>query len=370
MNRFFHVKVNGTPYERGRQTAAQAGSRITSLIQTEYSYYQQHFGETREQVIHEARKFIPYIRDFSIEAYQEMEGLADGVGCALDDIVMLNCVFELMADRNPLVQLPGDPKGEANCTAFGASNDATLDGKIFVGQNIDGRFSPWHALYDEFDYLLQSTTEKGLKFITYVHSGLLTLAGMNSEGLGLCMNNLHNGEYRVGVPYVVLAREMLEKTSIEDAIDALDRAERSGCLNFLLGDAKGNLLDIEATMDDYDLLRSEDLYVHSNHFVSEKIKKAIKFDVGLLPTSNSTFRRDRVLEMLKMKYGEIALDSMFHICRDHEGYPSSICAHGNPELPQEHQARTFVGMVFDLSERSAWYVKGWPCEGEFYPYEF
>jgi len=368
MSPFFLAKASGSPYERGNQIGRQSRQRIRTLIEAEFAYYQTHHAETADQVLGNARQYDPFIQEFSPKAFAEIEGMAAGVGCQVAEIVMLNSVFELMAARNPLVLPPGGILTDG-CTAFAATAAATKEGVTLVGQNLDGRCDPWHKIYHDFDYLRQIETEEGLQYITYAHSGLLALAGMNSYGIGLCMNNLHAGRYQKGVPYAIIAKEMLEQTTLEEAIAVLHRARRPGSLNFLLGDSAGRLVDIEAMPEDLELMWADTITVHTNHFVSGRLREKLEFDVGLQPWSNSCQRRERVLTMLQTQFGQIEVDTLKNVCRDHAAYPGSVCAHGNPALPADQQARTFAGMVFDLVAGKAHFVKGWPCENEFVTYD-
>ena len=65
--------------------------------------------------------------------------------------------------------------------------------------------------------------------LTVTHPGMLAFKGMNSAGLVLCTNAIDNGERQLfgGVPRTCLARELLTKRTLAEAVELLEAAPRS-----------------------------------------------------------------------------------------------------------------------------------------------
>lgn len=72
--------------------------------------------------------------------------------------------------------------------------------------------------------------------LTVTHPGMTAFKGMNSEGLVLCTNAIDNGERQLfgGVPRTCLAREILTRRTLPEAIELLEAVPRSIPLLYFL----------------------------------------------------------------------------------------------------------------------------------------
>ena len=59
---------------------------------------------------------------------------------------------------------------------------------------------------------------------------------------------------------------------------------------------------------------------------------------------------------------------MFHVMRDHGGYPYSICYHPEEKEPSIETMAGNYSLVMDTTEKTAYFCAGQPCEGEFKEY--
>ena len=98
--------------------------------------------------------------------------------------------------------------------------------------------------------------------------GIIGKIGMNSAGLGTCLNLLRIGPLDVGVPVHIVLRAVLDSRSIDDACNEVRRAGNGKASNILVGDANGQCLDVEFAGKRQDLYDSfADVVTHTNHFL-------------------------------------------------------------------------------------------------------
>ena len=334
------LELSGTAYARGQKYGSQFKELIDRMI--EERFYQAFQGKaTKDQLIRGAKRYAPFIEDYSPEIAEELRGIADGSGKSYEEIVMINADEE----KNAI--------DVSQCTAFAATGNTTEDGETYLGQNWDGPESFWWD--GKFGLLLNVRRKEGVDYLDYTNPGILASAGVNSRGISLCWNTVPRIELKVGVPTYILAAEVLRQKTIGDAINAVTRASRAGCFNFVISD-ETELYDIEATPTDIDIAYSDECIVHANHFVSPKFSSRQIIPNGDLPST--IVRHNRMNKLLKQKRGQINLELSQGFLRDHVNYPASICRHPNYGL-------TLDSWVIVPAEREFYVAHGPPCQNEF-----
>ena len=208
------VDVEGDARERGRQYGSLAAERIATSLRVYMAAWTAGAGAgaARAALLARARKFEPVIGDRYPELLEEMRGIAEGAGRAIEEIVALNARTEL---------LYGEPAD--GCTGAVLLPERT-GGPVIIGQNWD-----WRPACREAAIVLRVTPERGPGFLTFVEAGMLARSGMNSAGIGLCGNFLNSdmdGTQR-GVPIPVIRRAILMSPSLPTAVGEVLRAPRA-----------------------------------------------------------------------------------------------------------------------------------------------
>lgn len=131
-----------------------------------------------------------------------------------------------------------------------------------------GQTWDWAERLEELAVILRITKPDGRRLLMLVEPGMLGKLGMNSSGLGVCINFLESPvPFTPGVPFHVLSRLALEETSLEGAL---------GCVNLLGGHAAGHLLiagtdgrgaSVELAGPTGSIGRSVDVLAHTNHYL-------------------------------------------------------------------------------------------------------
>jgi len=341
------LELSGGAYERGQKYGEQFKRLIVRMI--EERFYKEFQGKaTKHQLTRRAKKYALFIEEYSPEITEELKGIADGSRRSYEEIVMVNADEE----RNAF--------SARHCTAFAATNGATKDGRTYIGQNWDTLESMWWD--GEFSLLFTVRRKEGVDILDYTNPGILACAGVNSKGISICWNTVPRLELKVGVPTYIIVAEVLRQKTIGDAIDAVIRAKRAGCFNFLIAD-ETELYDIEATPTDIDIAYNDEYLAHANHFVSQKFYSKQMIPNGDIGMASTIVRHNRMQTLLKQKFGQIGLDDCKGFLKEHVNYPASICRHTSDGF-------TLDSWVIVPAEKEIWIAHGPPCQNEFQRHTF
>jgi isopenicillin-N N-acyltransferase like protein len=167
------VEISGKPRERGRQYGRQFRDGIHTFLEREiYGAFigrpspKDHMRRYVEACTREVCRFSPVIHD-------ELEGMAEGSGVELDELVLITLHEELF-HKGVL------PKVD-HCTAVAVGPPDTADQCTYVGQTWD-----WMESVFGMSSMLHWRRSEGPSVLAYAFPGLWVGAGLNSAGLALC----------------------------------------------------------------------------------------------------------------------------------------------------------------------------------------
>lgn len=260
-------------------------------------------------------------------------GVAEGAGRSVNEIVALNVRteinFGLITD---------------GCTALAHC----ADGSSFLAQN-------WDWMPKQKENLIQLTILQAgkptIKMIT--EAGIIGKIGLNSEGVGVCLNAIRaKGVDKNRLPCHLALRLVLECSSAAEAEKALKSVGVASACHMLIADEHGSV-GVECSSIDLQFLRmnhSGQIF-HTNHFLAEH--KGVHDTVWL---KDSPVRLARLEHLCGMLAGEVSLPQIASIFRDTEGLPVSIC--------RDDESQTLFSIAMDLCRRTAYVVMGKPTERE------
>ncbi|WP_033289042.1 C45 family autoproteolytic acyltransferase/hydolase [Amycolatopsis jejuensis] len=299
MNPFPKITVDGTPYQRGLSYGRQAAG----LIATSLDLFLTPWLARPRALAAKAAPIRDLIGEHSPALLDEMQGTADGAGLELDQVVALNARMEFAAT--------GDGDG---CTAV------ALPGAACLGQNWD--VVPAVA---GVAMLLEIRDDDGPDLITLVEAGMLCRFGLNSAGLGLCGNYLqteHDFE-QPGVPVPVLRREILRRSTVEEAVEVVQRAPRSMSSNYLIAHRSGEAVDLESTPREVTRIDpAGGRIVHANHFLGRRTESVEDRSLARYP--DSAARVKRAQSILSEPARPLGEDDLVRVFTDTDGHPYSI----------------------------------------------
>jgi isopenicillin-N N-acyltransferase-like protein len=326
--------VAGKPRERGREYGEQFAPAIAKLLDREIVIP---FGNkvTRDEMLRYAGRCAKEIRAYSPEVFDELEGMAEGAGMALEEVIAVT-LHEEFYHQGIL------PKAD-HCTAIAAGPPETADKHAYVGQTWD-----WFvSLYGVSQMLLWKRAE-GPSVLAYAYPGLWVGAGLNSEGIALCWTSTQGKDIagpRVGIPSYVLIAQMLYQKSLNDALEEVRRAKHAGWFTFVLADGAGRLVNVEGSPVE---LAIEE---HKGHlarvdFGSRKLTgtpegQQVKYHP----------RCQKMYDLLGESSGKLNSVRLRELLSDH-----SICTCDGTDEPR--QVRTLDAMLFDTTKREAFVTRG------------
>lgn len=355
------IELSGGAYERGLAHGQALADTIASFSESIMRVHEANVPYTvsRDELVAYCRSNLDFLRDYSPALASELEGIAAGSGLGLDDIMLLNSFLELEDIRPAKL---GKELMHKGCTSFNALPEFCADGHALLGQTFD-----MEEYYTKYNVLLRITHGDGHKELVYSLAGILGLNGMNSSGIGVCINKLVATDAKPGVPYPALVRGALAQRRIGDAFGAVIFAPRACGMNYQIASDDGIAWCAEVSAGDYDLLGVDGAVAHSNYYLSERMRT---YETpGWLSHGGAYVRYQVASRALEKLRGRLTVDDLFEISRDHTNYPRCICAHGFDGQNEYEAFSTIAATFYDLTEQTAYICNGRPCQSDFHQYK-
>jgi isopenicillin-N N-acyltransferase like protein len=332
--RLREVVAQGGPRELG----LQHGQAARDLIRASYSVRMRHASafSTESAVLARGMRYLPFAERYAPELIEEVNGIADGAGMTFERTFFLQVATELELTAS-------------GCTALGVS---TSRGGPMLAQNWD---QPSDSRNNQIILHLRPSDRP--EIVIFAHAGVIGYLGLNSSGVGNVQNQLFATERPLGLTGYFVTRKLLGFDSIADGLCWLEDIELGSCGNYLLGDAEGNIADIELGDGIFRRLEPE-VRGHTNHYLLTDWLTPDRAE-SVVPDSKHRLKR---LNSLLATSGDHAM--VIDTLRDHEGYPASICRHED-----DPGTRTLASLVLRLQSRELDVCYGNPCVGDYHTYQ-
>ncbi|KAI6081289.1 acyl-coenzyme A:6-aminopenicillanic acid acyl-transferase-domain-containing protein [Hypoxylon rubiginosum] len=396
-----HIRVSGLPKERGRQYGKQAAAKIRQNIAHYMKPGQLPPWERTVKYINDI--YVPGLKEYFPSALEEMEGIAEGSGVTVEEIIMLNARYDLSRAPGGSRYRPPPSKDEKvlttglwrcidgaedwddldnECTSSAFWQGATAGGGVYTAQNWD---ISSHLYENDLVIFLEvhpDPSENAPSMFLVTEAGQMGRSGMNSAGLGLTSNSLNStadyfpeeGAKAPRLPISLLRRLFLQEKSFPKALQAVYHAPRHVSNNLTLSTAEGFALCMEITPNEAFVITptaKDNHIIHSNHFLTPAIHA--RTDIAdSYPGGSSWFRHVQFEKgVLPFLDGGVDADVITKAFSDHLGYPQSLCEHvdtsggeGIPGYPFKN-SMTVACVVYDLTRKVITVCKGPPCQGVF-----
>ncbi|KAH7136350.1 acyl-coenzyme A:6-aminopenicillanic-acid-acyltransferase [Dactylonectria macrodidyma] len=296
------VHCSGTPHEIGLAHGRQAAPEIHRNVELYTAYFRTRSGVSWE----DARKtavedYLPNLEDIYPEIIEEMRGVADGAKLTLGDILALNLRSEIL--------LTAYADG---CTSL---SQRTNSGTMLLSENWD-----WiHEVGETVVFLRVTVTEADsdtMAFHMLTEAGIVGKIGMNSAGVGICMNAIRcTLKDPARLPVHIMMRRILQYAhSFNEAKSILDKYGLASSVNFMIADRSGHFGNFECTPIEIFLIQpvpsqGGPFITHTNHLYSD-----VRNRVKDTPSKHSFTRQSRILE-LTMADGETGHEASFDSIR-------------------------------------------------------
>lgn len=333
MDEYFPViKIQGGAEDRGQQQGVLLKERIHRTV----DFYKKQFLQPEEQILGIAEQFRKSTKAFREDLYLEIEALSRAAEVDPVWIYALNGRTELL-NLNPM-----------ECTSLAFRKQR------LIGQNWD-----WDSEVEELAVILDIEKEDGHRIITMTEPGMVGKIGMNHFGLGVCLNFMTIEDYQpYGVPLHVLLRTILDSKSLNEALSLIKPHLTGKVGNILISNSNGEIEDIELAGDEFFSVPVEDLFVHTNHFLTK-----VDYDPLFFP--HTLGRYNRAKELLNI-LDKPSIASMKDILKDRsdEKYPISRKRFSHPLLTDDTSI-TVTTIIMDLKNLQFHITRGNPFDNPF-----
>lgn len=353
------LDLTGDPCARGNEHGRALAARIRDNLETYLKRFEAS-GLAREAALKEGEAWDATIARTSPDYAAEMRAVADGADLPRGAIALLNARYEIaftLFGRD--ARAPDGPAAEPDgCTSAGILPEASADGATYLIQNWD-----WLAALRGGCAIMRVRRTDGPDMIFLTEAGIVGgKMGLNEHGIGLVENGLAcegDGRHPYEKPFHVRCREVLDAATLNDAMLPIVQTRRVCSANYVIGDAAGEIVDLETSPDLVTALHPQDgLLTHSNHFLDPR-HGASQME-RLSP--NTLFRAARTARLLGQEAGNLTLEHFGRTFSDHLSHPNAVCRHPDPRQPAAKRTMTLASVVLDLTRRRMWVAEGPPCE--------
>ncbi|ETS87902.1 hypothetical protein PFICI_01730 [Pestalotiopsis fici W106-1] len=337
------INCSGTPYEIGHQHGAQAAELVHGSIQFYAEMFDLYTGKTWAEIRLIAVRFGDNIQVKWPRYFEEMQGIADGAQCHLADILALNTRTEVVFGLMVPERVVSD-----GCTSLYWARDQ--DKKM--GQN-------WDWMEEQgCNIVLLTIHQTGMPVIKMVtEAGIIGKIGMNSAGVGVCLNAVRcSGHDIAKIPIHLALRLSLESETLSQAVDNVEAIGAAGSAFLLLAQGDQSMgLEMTSTTTKRIGRDSYGRIMHTNHLL-QKHDQVVEW-----PEEDSFSRYERITQLTEEYHGAhltgLQEEGFLGFFDDHEGTPFAICRRQEGDCKDA----TLFNITMDLDKKTAVVRRGKVC---------
>ena len=359
----------GIEGDDGRSIGLCHGKKLRDRVRRTWKWYERLFmsiGANTKMLRSFGARFMNVIREFDKRYSDEIEGIAKGCGLEPYAIYCLNARTEISLQ---LLQRYSEMPSE--CTSAFSPKTGIL------AQNWD-----WDEDLEKLAVISEIRTKEHA-ILTMHEPGMLAKTGMNSNGIGVCLNALHipkewkKGDLN-GVPVHVLLRAILDCKSYDDVRTLLlKRAKIGTSAHILLGckDGRHDMIEFAGSLVDFIRASKHTMALHTNHYLRcESLANDSKYGFPVDAPADSSSSRARFLrgkKLIEKLKDEADVPAMKALLRDDTGkFP--ICREMIPSSSKSGGLASALGrigtvcsVVMDLKTLTMYITKGSPIRNAY-----
>lgn len=256
--RVLHLK--GSPYEMGYQQGALLKADIRELVRFLFEVKANELTvEVGGVKLLNPRRAIGGIaatqkKYVPPRFYEELQGLADGAGMNVQDVIVANFIPEMF-----------------HCSGFALSGSATKDGTLYHGRILD--YGCDWKLQDHAVLTIAEPVGK-IPFVNVTYAGFIgSVTGLNAQGVSVGEMGGRGLGHWDGVPMAFLVRMALEEsTSLDDAVAVFRDNPRTCEYYYVVADGKtGKGVGMEACWDRFGVVGMGETHPRLPHSVKDAV---------------------------------------------------------------------------------------------------
>ena len=344
------VEVAGGAIERGRAHGSAHAAEIADYARDRMALSAEGTDLSTDRLRMLASRCVPAHRDYAPDLTEEMEALAEAAGIGVEDALVVGGYTDFI----DLVRAEtGAARVDDTCTAVVVPDDMA-SGAGFLAQTWD-----MHASATPHVVMLDIRPDSGPDAFVFSTVGCIGQIGMNEAGIAVGINNLTASDGRTGVTWPFVVRKVLQQSDFDSAVRCVTEARLAGGHNFLLFDASGSGVSIEAMPTATSIERLGGPLVHTNHCMARETA-AVEASRPADLDASSRARLEDASSLLGV--GPVGLDDLMALTRDER----SICRHPEPPWSYESCGAT----IMRPATGELWACWGVPSENDFERFEF
>ncbi|MBC7804950.1 MAG: peptidase C45 [Akkermansiaceae bacterium] len=358
------IHLTGDPLRQGETHGRALRDRIAHNLALYFHRFEREIFLSRGEVLALADRYALTIAAQSPDYFAQMQGVSEGSGFPLGEIVALNIRYEILYFKFGEIALATEAKAHEpkpdGCTAFALQPEITESGHLLMGQN-------WDWIPDVQGAIVRTTDAEGFETLGFTEAGIVgTKIGLNTAGIGLGINGMttiDDDMERMAKPFHVRCYEILRSRMLADAVNVIAGEGRSCSTNFLLAQAPDAVANVEAAPDVVNILGCTDgCLTHANHFVAPDaigVKETPSERIGY------SYARERRLRELLLAAKPLTVGKIQDALRNTENDPFGICRHRDLSQPETEHYTTVSSVVMDLQTRTIHLTDGAPDESPY-----
>jgi isopenicillin-N N-acyltransferase-like protein len=349
------IETHGSHLQVGEQIGIAARDALREM----HAETRDEYGAKWDTLLAMSAAFVAQTGQRLPNVMQELRGCAQGAGIPFDDLFLMS-IEELLYEevRGMGTEAGESPRKNKGCSDLAAAPPATRDGHVWLAHNNDlGKSALKHLFVTHF------RVEGEPEILAVTVGGIFISIGLNNAGLSLTGNQLNSNDSRVGIPRLLLVRDILAQTTLDTALASALLTERASSYNNIIASRQGRIVNAEGSATSAALTWSDEnggTLAHTNHYLDPKM---LHFESDERHISMSASRCARAFDYATKYRGQIGYDVCARFVRDHVYAPWSVCKHAG-------QSVTVFSALIDLTELKLWLTRGNPCQSDFTLYTF
>jgi hypothetical protein len=342
------VDASGTPFEIGAAVGAMTQGRIREGIARRRAWFEDLKAFALADRAARIAPFAAALRARFPEVLAEIEGMAQGAGLSLDDLLVLNLQCELGA-------LKAQAASPDACSTF----HFVHRGRALLLHNEDG-----DGAYRDLLAILRLRPEGRPAVTALAYPGVVpgNVPAMNGAGVVQTTNFIGAAGVGPGVPRYAVGRATLAARTLDEALAVARAPDAAFSFHLNLGSIpERRLVAVDVAPGGVSDTRETDgLFLQTNHFVLPGTRDLPQPDHRPGGSSDSRYRvLERGMAGLP-PIAEITTDHLLALLASHEAVepPFSPCRHPRGDA----RGRTLGTAIFDLAAGSFTLCEGNPCE--------
>lgn len=256
--------LEGSPGKRGQIHGESLRGEIHSLVGAWKENLRNRLRIKPEDHISDflaSTNFIPAITKWTPELLDELKGISEGANLDFDTLFALQCVDEewwYVRNKYFGISLSSGEK----CTVLGVSGQPGQAN--LLGQNLD-----LPSYYQGSEVILHiKDPNSQLQSLVPTCAGVISMNGINSAGVGLCLNAvLPLNPSHDGLPVAFVNRGILATTSLKEAVEFVHRIKHASGQTYNIG-SKDGIFSLECSAGKvvrYQPFQGAKRICHTNH---------------------------------------------------------------------------------------------------------